>query len=387
MIDHFKKTRLAQLSARTFGWLHREMAPALLRRRIIGAAVVFSALSAVYWTFIASDRYVSEAHVIIQRTDFAGGPNLDFSSLLGGANGGRADQLLLRSHLLSVDMLKKLDAALHLRAHYADPQRDPLSRMWDKDAPIEQFHKHYLERVSVELDEYAGVLMVKAEGFDPQTAHAIATELVQEGERFMNQMAHTLAQTQVAFLETQVTDMNARAMQARQAVLGFQNKNGLVSPQATAENISGIVAKLEAQRTELETQRSALQSYLVPSHPSIVQIDQQIAAVGKQLAQEQARLTSPRGKTLNLAVEEFQRLEMQAAFTQDVYKTALVALEKGRIEATRTIKKVSVLQAPTAPEYPLQPRRLYNTLVFALVAMLLAGVAHLLAAIVRDHTD
>lgn len=387
MIDHFKKTRLAQLSARTFGWLHREMAPALLRRRIIGAAVVFSALSAVYWVFIASDRYVSEAHVIIQRTDFAGGPNLDFSSLLGGANGGRADQLLLRSHLLSVDMLKKLDAALHLRAHYADAQRDPLSRMWDKDAPIEQFHKHYLERVSVELDEYAGVLMVKAEGFDPQTAHAIATELVQEGERFMNQMAHTLAQTQVAFLETQVTDMNARAMQARQAVLGFQNKNGLVSPQATAENISGIVAKLEAQRTELETQRSALQSYLVPSHPSIVQIDQQIAAVGKQLAQEQARLTSPRGKTLNLAVEEFQRLEMQAAFTQDVYKTALVALEKGRIEATRTIKKVSVLQAPTVPEYPLQPRRLYNTLVFALVAMLLAGVAHLLAAIVRDHTD
>ena len=387
MIDHFKKTRLAQLSARTFGWLHREMAPALLRRRIIGAAVVFSALSAVYWVFIASDRYVSEAHVIIQRTDFEGGPNLDFSSLLGGANGGRADQLLLRSHLLSVDMLKKLDAALHLRAHYADPQRDPLSRMWDKDAPIEQFHKHYLERVSVELDEYAGVLMVKAEGFDPQTAHAIATELVQEGERFMNQMAHTLAQTQVAYLETQVTDMNARAMQARQAVLGFQNKNGLVSPQATAENISGIVAKLEAQRTELETQRSALQSYLVPSHPSIVQIDQQIAAVGKQLAQEQARLTSPRGKTLNLAVEEFQRLEMQAAFTQDVYKTALVALEKGRIEATRTIKKVSVLQAPTAPEYPLQPRRLYNTLVFMLVAMLLAGVAHLLAAIVRDHTD
>ena len=387
MIDHFKKTRLAQLSARTFGWLHREMAPALLRRRIIGAAVVFSALSAVYWVFIASDRYVSEAHVIIQRTDFAGGPNLDFSSLLGGANGGRADQLLLRSHLLSVDMLKKLDAALHLRAHYADPQRDPLSRMWDKDAPIEQFHKHYLERVSVELDEYAGVLMVKAEGFDPQTAHAIATELVQEGERFMNQMAHTLAQTQVAYLETQVTDMNARAMQARQAVLDFQNQNGLVSPQATAENISGIVAKLEAQRTELETQRSALQSYLVPSHPSIVQIDQQIAAVGKQLAQEQARLTSPRGKTLNLAVEEFQRLEMQAAFTQDVYKTALVALEKGRIEATRTIKKVSVLQAPTVPEYPLQPRRLYNTLVFALVAMLLAGVAHLLAAIVRDHTD
>lgn len=70
-----------------------------------------------------------------------------------------------------------------------------------------------------------------------------------------------------------------------------------------------------------------------------------------------------------------------------MYKTALAALERGRVEATRTIKKVSVLQTPTLPEYPLEPRRWYNTLVFFLVAMLLAGVVHLVAAIVRDHTD
>ena len=107
----------------------------------------------------------------------------------------------------------------------------------------------------------------------------------------------------------------------------------------------------------------------------------------KQIAQEQAKLASPSGFTLNRTVEEFQRLEMEAAFMQDLYKTALAALEKGRMEATRTIKKVSIVQAPTLPEYPLEPRRFYNTLVFILVAMLLAGVAHLLTAIVRDHKD
>jgi capsular polysaccharide transport system permease protein len=105
------------------------------------------------------------------------------------------------------------------------------------------------------------------------------------------------------------------------------------------------------------------------------------------MSQEQAKLASPNGKTLNRTVEEFQRLEMEAAFAQDIYKTGLMALEKGRIEATRMIKKVSVLQAPTIPEYALEPRRFYNTLVFMLVALLLAGVAHLLAAIVRDHKD
>lgn len=359
----------------------------LLRRRILSSAVIASLLAAVYWLAVASDRYVSEARVIIQRTDLAGGQSMDFSSLLGGAGGSRADQLLLRDHLLSVDMLKKLDAALNLRAHYSDPQHDPLTRMWPQDTPAEWFHRYYLSRVSIELDDYAGVLVVQAQGYDAQTAHAITTQLVQEGERFMNGMAHSLAQDQVAFLEKQVTQMNDRAMQTRQALISYQNKKGLVSPQATAENIAAIVAKLEAQRTELQTQRSAAQAYLVPSHPNIVQLNQQIDAVQKQIAQEQAKLASPDGKPLNRTVEEFQRLEMAAAFAQDVYKTALVALEKGRIEATRTIKKVSVLQAPSVPEAALRPRRFYNTLVFILVALLLAGVAHLLVAIVRDHKD
>jgi len=359
----------------------------LLRRRIIGAAIIASVLAAVYWLAVASDRYVSEAHVIIQRTDLAGGQPMDISSLLGGAGGNRADQLLLRDYLLSVDMLKKLDATLNLRAHYSNTARDLVSRMWSQGIAMEWFYRHYLSRVSVEFDDYAGVLMIKAQGYDPRTAHAISALLVSEGERFMNHMAQSLAQDQVTFLEQQVGRMNERAMQARQALLRYQNKKGLVSPQATAENIAGIVARLEAQRTEQQTQRSALQAYLVPSHSSIVQANQQIAAVEKQISQEQARLTSATGNTLNLTVEEFQRLEMEASFAQDVYRTALVALEKGRIEATRSIKKVSVIQAPTQPEYPVEPRRYYNTLVFMLVALLLAGVAHLLTSIVRDHKD
>jgi capsular polysaccharide transport system permease protein len=359
----------------------------LLRRGIMGTAVMACLLAAVYWLAIASDRFVSEAHVIIQRTDLPGGQAMDFVSLLGGAGGNRGDQLLLRDHLLSVDMLQKLDATLHLRAHYSDTGLDLLSRMWEQDNPIEWFHRYYLSRVSVELDDFAGVLVIKAQGFDARTAHAITALMVQEGERFMNGMAHSLAQEQVAFLEKQVTQMGQRTMEARQAVLRYQNQKGLVSPQATAENIAGIVSRLEAQRTELQTQRSVSQAYLVPKHPNIIQLDQQIAAVEKQIAKEQAKLASRSGKTLNRTVEEFQRLEMEAAFAQEIYKTGLVALEKGRIEALRTIKKLSVLQAPTVPEIAMEPRRFYNTLVFLLLALLLAGVAHLLAAIVRDHKD
>jgi capsular polysaccharide transport system permease protein len=239
----------------------------------------------------------------------------------------------------------------------------------------------------VELDEYAGLLVIKVQAYHPETSRAIVSLLVEEGELFMNAMSHRLAMEQVVFMEKQISQRHEASMQARQAVLDFQNQKGLVSPQATAENMAGIVARLESQRAELETRRSALQAFLVPDHPSIVQLDQQIEAVEKQINEEQARLTSIDGATLNRTVEEFQRLQLAADFALEIYKTALISLEKGRVEATRTIKKVSVLQAPTLPQYPQQPRRLYNIVVFVLSAMLLAGIIHLLAAIIRDHKD
>jgi len=367
---------------------HSVLLSALLRRRALSAALFTSLLAMLYWGVFASDRYVSEAHVIIQSTDLTYGQDMELSSLLGNLGGPNgADQLLLRDHLLSVDMLKKLDAELHLRAHYSDKARDILSRMWAEDEPLEWFHQHYLSRVSVEFDDLAGVLVIKTQAYDPETAHAIAVMLVEEGERFMNAMAHRLAEEQVTFLEDQVVDMNERVIKARQAVLDFQNTEGLVSPENTAENFAGIINGLQTQLADLQARRSAMLGYLMDDSSDITRINLQIAAVEKQIGREQVRLTSQAGPALNETVERYQRLLLRAEFAQDVYKSALVALEQGRIEATRMLKKVSVLQSPTEPQYPLEPRRLYNSVVFVLVALLIAGIVHLIAAIIRDHKD
>lgn len=388
MIDRIKQTRLAQATTRLTNWAQSWLVPALLRRRIFGFAVIASLLAAVYWGFMASDRYVSEARIIIQQTDLGGNQNVDLGSLLGTAGGAsRTDQLFLRGHLLSIDMLKKLDTKLNLRAHYSDWQRDPLSRMWFEDTPMEWFHNYYLSRVSVELDDYDGILVIKTQAYDPEMAYAISTMLVEEGERFMNAMSHSLAREQVAFLEKQVANVSERTVQARQAVLEYQNQKGLASPQDTAENFVTIVNQLEAKLTDLQTRRAAMLGYLMPGSSNIIDLNLQIAAVERQIVREQGRLTSPKGKTLNRTVEEFQRLQMNAEFIQDVYKTTLAALERGRVEATRILKKVSILQSPSEPQHPLEPRRIYSIIVFILGALMIAGIAHLLAAIIRDHKD
>lgn len=359
-----------------------------LFKRLIRLTLILALLTIVYWLFFASDRYVSKANVIIRKTDSVSAPVFDLTMLAsGGATVNRTDQLLLRDYLMSVDMLKKLDAKLDLRAHFSDSSHDIVSRLWFKDASTEWFYRYFQSRVTVDYDDYAGVLRIRVQAYDAKTSHAIADMLVKEGEQYMNQLGHEMAEAQIGFLTSQATQAQLRFQQASQDLLNFQNQQGLLSPQATAESINAIVAELEGQRAQLQTQLASLPKSLDRDHPNIVRIKQALTAVDRQIAQEKAKLATPAGKTLNASVEEFQRLQMQMTFAQDLYKSALIALEKGRNDAMRLLEKVSILQAPTMPEYPLEPRRLYNALATLLLALMIAGILKLLESIVRDHVD
>ncbi|WP_454731530.1 MULTISPECIES: chain-length determining protein [Cupriavidus] len=354
-----------------------------LWRIAIGACL----LAAVYWGVVASDRYVSEAKVVVERSDAVGATATDFYASLLGASAAPQDLLLLREYLLSADMLRKLDARLALKAHYSSAQRDALSRLWPADASFERFHAYYLGRVSVEYDDFSHTLVIRAQAYTPAMAQAIARLLASEGERFINELAHRVAGEQVVYIENQVRVLGERMKADRQALLAYQNANGLVSPRGDVESLSGVVAGAEAELADLRVRRAALKDVYTPQSPAIQQIDAQIAAVQAQIGAQRARMTSPRNRALNQVVEEHERLQAAAGFSQDLYKTALGALEKARMEATRKLKNVAVVQSPTLPEYPLQPRRVYNIAVFVLAALALAGVLQLLGAIIRDHRD
>jgi len=274
----------ARIGERIQGWL----ASASVPRYTTYATLIACGLAVLYWGLLASDRYVSESRIVIPRSEVSGAPSLDLGSLLTSAvGGGRSDQLLLRDYLLSVDNLKRLDKALDLRGHFSDSQRDILSRMWSKDVPQEWFYRYFLSRVGIDYDDYAGVLVIRAQAYDPKMAHAIDAMLVDEAERY-------------------------------------------------------------AQMQDLKARRNLLLRYLAPQAPAIMDLDFQIAATEKRIAEEHSRPAAP-----------------------------------GSVVPS----KLSVYQAPTVPEYPIEPQRIYNIVIFVLVALVIAGIVRLLAAIVREHKD
>lgn len=341
----------------------------------------------VYWAFIATDRYVSKAHVVLQTSDIAP-PELSFTNMLSGAAASNtSDLLLLRDYLLSVDMLKILDEQLNLRTHFSNPDIDYFSRMGEVDEPIEYFHEYYLKRVDVNLDDYSGVLRVSASAFDKTTAIAIVELLLKYGEQRMNQMGQRLASEQVDFIERQVHDLNLRLESARNAVLAYQDKEGLISPTGTVESLSAVIAELKAQLSKLEAQKSMMSQFQSARSAEMIKLNSEIAALKKQVAIENAKLTATQGKALNKVTAEYETLKLRAQFAQELYSNALATLEATRVEAARKLKQVAVLQTPTHPEYAVQPDRIYNITVSVLFIFIITLILNMVLVIIKDHRD
>ncbi|MDI4637440.1 MULTISPECIES: chain-length determining protein [Halomonadaceae] len=343
------------------------------------AAVTF------YWFAMAQDRYVSRATVVLESPQVAS-PDINFASLLGAGGGGSHDLLLLREYLLSVDMLKRVEEELDFRGHYSQ-NGDIFARLRNPEAPIEDLHKYFLRRVDVEMDEYAGVLNIRVEAFTPEFAHQFVSLLLQAGEDHMNSMGHRLAQEQVRFLKGQVENLKDRFDETRAELLSFQNEHGLVSPTSTVESLNQVVATLEGELARLQAQRNALSSFQSEQSSEMRRVQSEITALREQIEKQRDRLAQTAGNSLNSISAEYQTLELQAQFAQKTYSSALAALENTRLEAARQLKQVSVLQSPLLPEYPTEPRRLYNSSVFALITIFLTFIFGMMLMIIKDHRD
>lgn len=349
-------------------------------------SLVLIVLVAFYWMVMASERYVSRSKIVLESTQVAA-PELTFASMFGSGAGDTGQLLLLREHLLSMDMLRHVMQEVEFVEHYSQSHIDLFSRLRDSEAPAEKLHEYYQRRISVEIDEYSGVLVIEVHAYDPDFAHRVNRVLVEAGERHMNAMSQQLAEGQVGFLEAQVGRLSERLDETSAALLEFQNREGLVSPEQTIQSINQVVASLEGELASLQAQRQALTSFQSAQSSDMRRVQSQIDALRDQIREQRQRLAQAAGESLNRVSAEYQRLELQAQFAQDSYSSAIGALENTRIEAARQLKQVSLLQSATLPEYAEEPRRLYNAAMFAFIAIFITLILQMLMLIIRDHRD
>jgi capsular polysaccharide transport system permease protein len=362
------------------------LSPRTLKLVIIGLPLL---LVALYLGFFSADRYVSESTLAVRQAGSEGVSLPGAAMLLAGLTPpSREDTLYVQHYIHSLALLRKLDSELKIREHFASPHMDLLDRI-SLGSSQEDFLRHFRNRVQVTYDDVASLLTVRVQGFDPVFAQRLNQRILEESERFVNDYSQRMAREKLTFVEGELKTAAQRVQEVKNQVLTFQTRHRQLDPIFQAQASGALSAELLANKARLENELNALLAYMNEDAPQVRALRTRIAAAGKQADTERERGTRPsqQGERLNSLAIEFQGLQTQAEFAVDAYKIALAAVENTRIEATRKLKSLVVIEPPSRPETPEYPRRLYTLATVLAASLLIYAIVRLVLATIREHQD
>ncbi|WP_439098235.1 capsule biosynthesis protein [Campylobacter devanensis] len=339
-----------------------------------------------YYTFIAADRYVSNVSLSVKSTD--GGSPISLSgieSLVGVASSSTEDIKLLQEYIKSFDMLQKLDEKINLRSLYEKQKIDLFFRIYSSTSK-ESYLKYYRDRIHILFDDTTGLLNVAVEGFSPEDARNISAAILEECERFINEISHNIAREQLRFAQGELESAKQKYKDAKNELLAFQNEYGVFDPQSLAKTKAGFITEIELQISKKETELNTMRSYLNDNAPEIAALKAELRAHREQLEKERRKVASNASQDkLNDVVAQFEALYLNLSFAEDVYKTAITAVETTRIEIGRKAKQVVVIQSPYVPDSAAYPNKMYNIITIFVILTLIFGVVRLVRAIIDEH--
>jgi capsular polysaccharide transport system permease protein len=297
------------------------------------------------------------------------------------------DTLYLMEYIQSSNMLDRLDAKLKLREHYGTPKLDVLGKLWSWTSH-EWFLFYYQQRVLMDFDDMSGLLTIDAQAFDRKTAKALSDAIVEISRQWVNDYSWKVAREQIEFTEKLTASENAKLQAIKQKVVAFQSENHLLDPTSQSAAANTLTASLQASLATQESTLSGLMSFLSPESSQVQTLKAQIAATRNQLNAERLRATSTNsGDRLSTLNVEYTNLLLEEQLATNNYLAAAAALDAARIDATRKLKDLVVVEEPTVPDSATYPRYLYDLFTLIVVCVLLYTVVRLSVATILEHQD
>ena len=102
-----------------------------------------------------------------------------------------------------MDMLRKLDKKYQLRQLYAASDRNPFWRLWWPDTD-EDFLWFYQYMVQIDNQSDVGIMTIDVLDYDKARAHALATAIVTQAEKFMNGINEKMQAQTMKFAQTEL---------------------------------------------------------------------------------------------------------------------------------------------------------------------------------------
>jgi capsular polysaccharide transport system permease protein len=345
-------------------------------------------LASVYYGLISSNQYVAEFRFAVkdvaQRTPSANSPLV---SILGGLAGtNNSDNYLVVDYLTSRQAVEELEKRIRLTTLYSSPNIDWLSR-YSPGLPIERFLPYWQTVVTARYDQVTGIAVAQIKAFTPQDALLIAESLVLLSEELVNGIANRAQNDIVRNAQREVQQAEQRLVEIRTRLTEYRNRTGVIDPTTSvAASNAALVQTLRATLAQLETQQSALRQQLDANSPTLTVLANQIKSTRDQLQKIESSVTQDRdGVSLSRIVAEYEKLDLERQFAQNMLTGAMQALDQARASASSQHLYITPYVRPHLPQSATHPRRFLSVISVIGVAFLVWISVLLFARSIRER--
>lgn len=358
--------------------------PVLFRWTVLAPTL----LAALYFGFLASDIYISEARFMVRSPQKPIQGNV-LGSLLQSTGIGRNldDQYSVHDYILSRDALKELNDELNLARLFSERRIDFANRFasFDWDESFEALLKYYRRRVTVDIDSTSSISVLQVSAFTAEDAQKINQRLLAMSERLVNEMSERSRNDIVRFAANEVKLAEKKAKDAALAVAAFRSDKSVVDPEKQSAFQLQQLGKLQEELISTNVQIVQIRS-VSPDNPQIPILGARAASLKKEIDAELGRIAG-RGGSLTNKAAAYMQVALEREFAERQLAATLTLLETARNEAQRQQLYLDRVVQPNLPDYPIEPRRMRYTLIVFILGLLSWIIVSLLVAAVREHVD
>lgn len=364
------------------------------RRRIllvlkIVAVLSPTLLSVVYYGFVATGRYVSEARFVIHTASKAAGSLGGISAILQmiGMSRSQDDAYSVRDYLSSRNAIAELRRKVNLNEIYGRKEVDPISRFPSIifKATDEDFYRYFQHAISVYVNTTSGLTVLQAEAFRPEDAVLIASNLLEQGEALINRLNERALQDAVRVAQDEVGRAEKRRVDAQLALTDFRTRALTLDPTHNAAMLVGLIGHLSEQLASAKADVAETAANSRDS-PQLASMRQRVEALAQQVATETARISSG-SDGLADKIAQYETLMLQEQFAIRALDQAVAGLEMARTEARRQQLFLERVVDPIVADDPMEPRRLETILSVLGFNIIGAGLVWLIVTGLREHAS
>jgi capsular polysaccharide transport system permease protein len=342
---------------------------------------------ALYYTLIASDRYVSESRFVVKSEGQRPSQISTLANLIQttGLSAGQEQTNEVMDYVRSRNALADLSAHLNVRERYGAPGVDFLSRY---PAPFlqdtfESLYRYYAYMVNAKLDPNSGLAVLTVQGYTPADAQAINARLLDLSERLVNRLNDKAQRQAIAENERLVAMAEQRVKNARLALAAYRNRNALLDPAKQASGVFEVSTRLAAEQAALNAQLRVMRQ-VAPANSAIKALESRVAALSAQIAAQNSQAVGS-DSAISTKLTSYEALTLEQEFASQVLTVASTQLAQARSEAARQQFYLERVVEPNLPDMPTLPHRIINILTVAGILLGVYLVGWMLVVGILEH--